>query len=645
MNASRAARKFEWYARRLAAMSPAETAHRVAERRRRRRFRSYELRAPSWLGDAVPALPLVRERLATATPEDLLLWRAHARLVSEGRLTLLGARWPSWEDSPDWNLDPVTGSRWPQTYCFDVDFRHGSGLDDVKYVWELHRLQYLQPIAAVAMMDGDGEAAQLCARHLDSWLRANPPGRGVAWASGIELGLRAISMLVVTSAIGNRLPAPVARRLSGSLLAHAEWIEAFPSRYSSANNHRIAELTGLIAVRAAFPEWPERVGKIEKDTAELCAEVGKQIYPDGIGAEQSPTYTAFTLEMAAFALVLAQNAGVQVELQAMERLESAADAMAVFADGNGRLPRIGDDDEGRVFWGGVETDTYATCVAASLKGIGAHPCGASHPLRHRIFEVDGMRKLPLVSGAHHFVRGGITVVRSDGPGVRILTFDHGPLGYLSIAAHGHADALAITLTLDDRQVLVDAGTFMYHAGGTWRDYFRGTRAHNTVVVGDENSSIISGPFMWSHHAQVRVKEFSERPDGGRVVGEHDGYRRRFGVTHRRTLDADANGFALIDELLGRERDVEAGFLFHPDVALDSDGRGFVASIDGRAVMRAEFYGASRIEVERPGDQTAWYSAGFGIKMATTRLAVRGRAGEGRRIVSRFSYLRLDGGLR
>ena len=31
------------------------------------------------------------------------------------------------------------------------------------------------------------------------------------------------------------------------------------------------------------------------------------------------------------------------------------------------------------------------------------------------------------------------MIRSKGEAPAVLTFDHGPVGYLSIAAHGHAD--------------------------------------------------------------------------------------------------------------------------------------------------------------------------------------------------------------
>jgi hypothetical protein len=40
--------------------------------------------------------------------------------------------------------------------------------------------------------------------------------------------------------------------------------------------------------------------------------------------------------------------------------------------------------------------------------------------------------------------------------------DAAPLGFLSIAAHGHADALSFILHVDGSPILVDPGMFTYH---------------------------------------------------------------------------------------------------------------------------------------------------------------------------------------
>src|SRR3546814_9740957 len=95
----------------------------------------------------------------------------------------------------------------------------------------------------------------------------------------------------------------------------------------------------------------------------------------------------------------------------------------------------------------------------------------SYPHLWRVFHQEAPKPGPAPVGIRTFRDGGYTVVREPSArGEFLLVLDHGPLGYLSIAAHGHADALAIWLHLAGCPVIVDAGTYLYHSGGAWRDH-------------------------------------------------------------------------------------------------------------------------------------------------------------------------------
>lgn len=101
------------------------------------------------------------------------------------------------------------------------------------------------------------------------------------------------------------------------------------------------------------------------------------------------------------------------------------------ADEKGRVPSIGDDDEGRALSFVPAHGTYAFDIARRIKP----------PVTLPSIQV--------------FRRGGYSVIRDFRWHV---IFDHGPLGYLAIAAHGHADALSVCIALDSKPLLVDPGT-------------------------------------------------------------------------------------------------------------------------------------------------------------------------------------------
>ena len=248
-----------WCYRRLRAMDGAEVAHRLGEAVKRRLSR---LDRAGWeafdRGDGtLPVLaPPGRYAIDTLAPDLLDTLRLATRAARSGHVALLGQSWPPERGPARLHLDPATGNAWPRdVYCFDIDYRREQRLGDVKYVWEFNRLQFLQPVAALAAYDRDDGLADFCLDEIESWIDANPPFLGVNWASGIELALRVVSILVVLGLIGTERVRPALRRkIRACLAAHAYWLARYPSRHSSANNHLIAEAGALFLLGTLSPE-------------------------------------------------------------------------------------------------------------------------------------------------------------------------------------------------------------------------------------------------------------------------------------------------------------------------------------------------------------------------------------------------------
>lgn len=239
--------------------------------------------------------PRPEERIRSAGPDDRAAIAAAASDVLAGRFGALGRQWPE-RRSDDlfpaalWRLDPVTGGAWPgaETYAFDIDFRHDGTRGDIKYVWEINRLQFLIALAAEAALGDRREPLVAIEAAIASWHAANPPFRGVGWASGIEVALRAISLILVVSIAGPQLSRHCLQLIGEILAASAFWLPRYPSKYSSANNHLVAELTGEYLLAHALGQATRHA------EARLVAETFRQILPDGMPAEQTPTYGAFT---------------------------------------------------------------------------------------------------------------------------------------------------------------------------------------------------------------------------------------------------------------------------------------------------------------------------------------------------------------
>ena len=172
-------------------------------------------------------------------------------------------------------------------------------------------------------------------------------------------------------------------------------------------------------------------------------------------------------------------------------------------------PRYGDDDDSFALRLGAEPKRtvrqHLGIVAAITGNVTAARYGdptltaawIAAALGTRVGEIGAGVGRGETSASVYAPNGGLVVLRT---GRRRLTMDVGPLGYLSIAAHGHADALAVTLSVDGRELIVDPGTASYYGNPAWRTVHRGTRAHPTVCVDGVDQSVMGGPFYWSRHA-------------------------------------------------------------------------------------------------------------------------------------------------
>ncbi|MFG2560137.1 alginate lyase family protein [Streptomyces sp. NPDC048496] len=642
-----------WYLRRLSRMRPREVGGRVGDAVRRRRWRSTRPDCPSVTGTRFTAV-LPAGTIAAVPPDAAKRLIAEADRLMAGHAEYFGVDRDDLAD-PDWWYDPKTGRRAPWGYAFDVPYRNEAAVGDIKQIWELSRHQYLTVLAAAYAITGDERYAERVAAHLRSWWAANPPLRGVHWISGIELGIRLLSWVWIRrlldgwpGAAGLFEGNPVA---VNQIWHHQRWLAAFPSRGSSANNHVIAEAAGQFAAACAFGWFPSSARWRADALRSLERHLRGNTFGSGLNRELATEYHGLVLELGLAAVAEADAAGRPVPASIRLVLLRMTDALAAIVDSRLRPPRQGDADDGHgLVVDGTGTDRWASLLATGDAVFGRldwWPAVTGTDVRTPLLAALIRPTAPAVSRPAsrpaHFADAGMTILR--GPAEIWCRCDGGPHGFLSIAAHAHADALSVEVRHDGVDVLADPGTFCYHGQPEWRQYFRSTLGHNTLQLDGGDQSVSGGPFLWTRHARsnVLVADTSGASDGGtaRWCAEHDGYQRS---VHRRRVDltAASQELRVVDEVRGPRRAVHLAFHLGPAIAADlvgnravltwtRDGEDRSAALDlpGQLCWRAH-----RGESDPP---LGWYSAGFGRKEPTTTLIGTGFAdgAEGFTTVLRF----------
>ena len=510
-------------------------------------------------------------------PSDLRDLIALAAALRRGRTEILGIPVRAEGRCQSWHTDPQTGRRAPLTFGPTLDYRDASKVGNVRNTWGMSRHQHLSLLAHATHLEQTNNYAEFIFEQLESWIAQNPVPLGVNWSSPLELGLRLISWLWIErllrgTAVHNSLFGP-----EGQLIDMIYWHQWFiHHKYAygtSANNHLVGEAAGVFVASLHWSAWAESLDWHARARRILEAEIIRQTFPSGLNREQAFGYHLFALEFFLLAAIEADRARAPMSPRYIEYLRKMLRVIPAVSDRNGNIPRYGDSDEGLAFVLGSPRERVDTLYDLGRRWLGEPLPDVPPPAAGRVLWPQAIStELAAYShpeGSMAFHDAGFYVLASDrGLATEILcTADAGPLGFLSVAAHGHCDALHFTLNVGGQPIVVDPGTYTYHADPDARDYFRGTAAHNTIRIGREEQSVPGGPFLYLSQAVCRVAEWAPSEDGAHLKAEHGGYARLPGrVVHRRHLELSRSTLFVWDtvEGVGMET-IEWHLHFHPDV--------------------------------------------------------------------------------
>jgi hypothetical protein len=520
--------------------------------------------------------PALREEVLGRWPDAAIEAAARADRIIAGRFDVLGYRGVAFatEGEIDWHLDPVHNRRAPGMFWADVPYLDPA-CGDHKIIWELNRHQHWLQLGRALWLTGDSRYRRAILTTLDHWLGANPPLMGINWASMLEIAFRTLSwtwalhvLLADSSADGD---GPWLVDMFVGLDRQLTHVEQNLSVYFSPNTHLSGEALALYVVGTAVPELASSSRWIKTGRRILLDEIDRQIHADGGHVERSTHYQRYTLDFYLAAFLAAQH---DPDPNAARAFADAATRLAEFtrgmADDAGRLPLIGDDDGG-MLWpiAGRECADVRDSLALAAVLLD-RPDLAPWGLQEEVIWIAGptaIRRIPLFDApttqpslsSRTFVDTGFVVAR-DGGGHAV--FDTGRHGYMN-GGHAHADALAITLSVAHRPLLIDPGTSTYTMDPMLRDRLRSSMSHNTVTLDRRSTGLPSGPFNWKTRADARLHGCRHNPRFDWAEASHDAYSP---VRLIRTLfRAAGNGWLVVDDVQG-DGTVEASVHWHFDPA-------------------------------------------------------------------------------
>lgn len=578
--------RVNWYLSRVQVMTPAEILHRVSQG-----IHLTELAARHTAGQGYPyqgrhgwSLHAFCTRPDTQLPA--LSWRSSVSRqdllsLSEGHLSKFPFDWAWTGSGTDWHTAPDTGKQWPRQFFGLIPYRTGNPYGDARVMWEPARLQQLVTLARAANEASTDDTRSLrvadLERQLTSWVEANPPYSGIHYVSAMECALRIIAACHALDLVRPWLTTPedTWSSLVKLVYSHAVLIQKRLSRHSSSGNHTVAEATGLLYVGSLFPEWPQSAQWRTESLALLTESAQHQILKSGEGREQAFHYLAFISDLFGLAGTLLQHQNQPIPPAITAAHQRSQAFLQNVSTPSGHRPEIGDSDSG-----------YALSQHLNWPVIASEP---QTPSQYTIFRESAEAPLQAV-------------------------WDHGPLGMAPCYGHGHADALALTITDSGTPILLDAGTYTYTGDPLWRSYFRSTRAHNTVTINQQDQAVQQGSFMWKQPYACRLLHMETRDANCQIgVACHNGYQTRFGITHWRAILFRTPGTWVILDRMSGSGTHTLELNWHLGLPLESQGPRFVGCSGNHHVALTIQGGMTSYAVGGTQPIRGWHSPHYGVK--------------------------------
>ncbi|MBW2062859.1 MAG: alginate lyase family protein [Deltaproteobacteria bacterium] len=491
---------------------------------------------------------------------------------------------------------------------------------DIRTVWEPARLQHLtlvlHRIRELSGASNVGSLKKFVRDTLLAWLQKNPFPLGPHFVSVMECGLR-IPVFLQSLKILDTLSTVERKAILQAIYEHAWIIWKRLSLYSSLGNHTVAECVGLIIAGAIFQETDQGRKWLRTTIRLLEQECQHQILDDGGPAEQSLSYHRFILDMYRFIIVFLEQNKLHDCAALKPRIQAGEEFWEAFQINEAEAPCIGDSDDGFAIAPGLSPFRAESSQMSEFHGS----------IQKRQRTNDRIEEAPLY---HTFPNSGYTVLKTCDQ--ILLTFNHGPLGMTPFFNHGHADALAITLSKKGQQILIDPGTYRYNGVPEWRKYFKGTRAHNTVTIDGLDQAVQVNSFIWSHPYEARLLGCEKKPKGIVVEAVHNGYTRlKNPVRHKRTIFLRGKSdFIIKDSFSGQGiNEFEINYHLHSEVKVNEANGWWHIDKGGQRVFITLLGDDFRLAKGQYDPLLGWHSPVYGIKKESCVLHCkkRGRAEE------------------
>ncbi len=415
----------------------------------------------------------------------------------------------------------VGQSAYPSHFCGDDINWNTRPVPDMEWVWQLNRMYFWNAMGKVYWHTGEEKYAQAWCEQVVDWIVKNPNDseHRYAWRS-IEAGIRGYNW---TGLYQYFLDSPsftsdVLVAFLNSCYDHAEYLM---TKYRTGSNWGLMEAEGMAFIAITFPEFKDAEKWRNEAFRRLNNEINIQVYPDGHQRELAMGYHLGCIGwfLRTYELAKLNHLDDVFPDTYLEKIEKMCEVPMKICLPDGTNVPFGDAWAGKP---GQHAERFLEWSKLFDRNDFLY------------LATEGKKGSKPEATAYALKESGLYSMRSGWDKQAIcLVLKCGPDG----GGHCQPDNGTFDLYAGGRNLMPDAGSYIYSGDREGRAWFRQTKVHQTLTLDGENSGYAPKLLLWKPGDDLDM-----------LVVENAGYEQ---LTHRRAVFfVDKRYFVIIDEAYG-----------------------------------------------------------------------------------------------
>ena len=414
---------------------------------------------------------------------------------------------------------------------------------DIKLLWEASRFPQIYSFIIAFNATKDEKYANECINQIIDWIDKNPYPNSPNYKCGQEISFRLFSWIIAMDYFREFISNEQKQKIIQNIYISGLRINANISYAvkSVRNNHSVSEASGLFILGTLFNEFPEAKFWQQKGMKLLLQETKYQVNKDGSYIQQSMNYHRLVMDTLSFVFVVAKQYSVEIPEILYERHNLLIQFLASFVQLNGKVPNYGSNDGAYLFPLSDYDDFRPSLNFASVVNSNKLIFKNSNQIVD-FFGLSNEQEVNNILNKKDFKTGGYYQLKN----INFYAFTR---CHQNKANPAHIDVLHLDLWHKGKNIFCDSGSYSYNTDKKTKALFSGIFGHNTIII--NGTDFIQPVLNFGKSDYIKAKVITANDNV--FEAEHYGYKKIYGIIHRRRVELNENSVIIKDWLIGVKR--------------------------------------------------------------------------------------------